>query len=288
MKFRLSSVILAVVEILMVTHVTTAGIDEKSSAAFNRTVAAPVIFLPPVNYTVLSEGFEEAGTFPPTGWTLISINSGVFTWHQDYSSPHSGGYGASCEYMVGTSYQEECLQTPVLDLSGVEEPELRFWFKGSFAHSVTTNGCDLRVQISTDGGSTYPITLWSDDTADPFPENAWTEVTVSLIDFRIPDVTIRWCYIGSIWYQGDKFSIDDITVNYIPVLNICGDANGDDAINIADAVFLINYIFKGGPAPDPLCVGDANGDDAVNIADAVYLINYIFKSGPAPSSECCP
>lgn len=68
----------------------------------------------------------------------------------------------------------------------------------------------------------------------------------------------------------------------------CGDANADLAINVADAVFLISYIFKGGPAPDPLCVGDANADDAVNIADAVYLINYIFKSGPAPSEACCP
>lgn len=68
----------------------------------------------------------------------------------------------------------------------------------------------------------------------------------------------------------------------------CGDANGDEAINIGDAVYLINYIFKGGPAPDPVCVGDPNGDDAVNIGDAVYLINYIFKGGPAPVADCCP
>lgn len=69
---------------------------------------------------------------------------------------------------------------------------------------------------------------------------------------------------------------------------LCGDANGDETINIGDAVYLINYIFKGGPAPDPVCVGDANGDDTVNIGDAVYLINYIFKGGPAPVTDCCP
>ncbi len=68
---------------------------------------------------------------------------------------------------------------------------------------------------------------------------------------------------------------------------ICGDASGDVTINIGDAVYLINYIFKGGPAPDPLCAGDANGDGTVNISDAVYLINYIFKGGPAPVEECC-
>lgn len=68
----------------------------------------------------------------------------------------------------------------------------------------------------------------------------------------------------------------------------CGDASGDEAVNIGDAVAIINYIFKGGPEPDPLCRGDASGDIAVNIADAVYLISYIFKSGPAPVIPCCP
>jgi len=65
----------------------------------------------------------------------------------------------------------------------------------------------------------------------------------------------------------------------------CGDANGDGSINISDAVFLIQYIFAGGPAPNPLCRGDANGDGSVNISDAVYLIQYIFAGGPAPH---CP
>lgn len=70
--------------------------------------------------------------------------------------------------------------------------------------------------------------------------------------------------------------------------HVCGDASGDQAVNIGDAVNIINYIFKGGPAPDPLCTGDASGDVAVNIADAVYLISYIFKSGPGPVIPCCP
>jgi hypothetical protein len=67
---------------------------------------------------------------------------------------------------------------------------------------------------------------------------------------------------------------------------ICGDANGDAAVDIADAVFLISYIFKGGPAPSPLAAGDANCDVMVDTADAVYLITYIFKSGPAPCAAC--
>ncbi len=70
-----------------------------------------------------------------------------------------------------------------------------------------------------------------------------------------------------------------------PNLFTCGDANGDKIINVGDAVYLIGYIFRGGPAPNPLAAGDANCDGPINVGDAVYLISYIFRGGPAP---CCP
>jgi hypothetical protein len=66
---------------------------------------------------------------------------------------------------------------------------------------------------------------------------------------------------------------------------MCGDANGDETVDVADAVYLINYVFKSGPAPDPEASGDSNADGAVDVADAVYTINYVFKSGPPP---LCP
>jgi hypothetical protein len=65
----------------------------------------------------------------------------------------------------------------------------------------------------------------------------------------------------------------------------CGDSNGDDEINVGDAVFLINYVFADGPAPQPAAAGDANCDGQANISDAGFLINYIFRNGPAPD---CP
>jgi hypothetical protein len=66
----------------------------------------------------------------------------------------------------------------------------------------------------------------------------------------------------------------------------CGDASGDVTVDISDVVYLISYIFSGGPAPQPLIAGDANCDSAVDISDAVYLIAYIFSGGPAPCSGC--
>jgi hypothetical protein len=64
-----------------------------------------------------------------------------------------------------------------------------------------------------------------------------------------------------------------------------GDANGDNKYSVSDAVFLVNFLFKGGKAPVPLGAGDANCSGDVTVADIVYLVNYLFKGGPVP---CIP
>jgi hypothetical protein len=77
--------------------------------------------------------------------------------------------------------------------------------------------------------------------------------------------------------------IDDLKVGGEKV-GVCGDANGDSEVSIADVVYLVNYLFKSGPEPDPLWVADCNQNGSADIVDAVYLTNYLFKSGPPP----CP
>jgi len=66
---------------------------------------------------------------------------------------------------------------------------------------------------------------------------------------------------------------------------ICGDANGDETVNIADASYIINAIFFGGNQPDPVEAADANDDGTMNIADASYIINWIFFGGSPPCSK---
>ena len=66
---------------------------------------------------------------------------------------------------------------------------------------------------------------------------------------------------------------------------LCGDANRDENVNVGDAVFLINYVFKSGSPPDPVPAGDANCDHNTDVGDAVYIVNYTFKGGASP---CCP
>ena len=68
-----------------------------------------------------------------------------------------------------------------------------------------------------------------------------------------------------------------------------GDINADGAINIADAVTGLDYLFTGGAAPICLDSADVNDDGGINVADAISLLGYLFSSAaepPAPGASC--
>lgn len=132
-----------------------------------------------------------------------------------------------------------------------------------------TAGGNLASNIASWDGATWQplgrgIELWV---------NALTEYNGALI-------------VGGVFtLAGGKFSWNIARWDK-PLAYICGDANNDDLANVGDAVFLITYVFKNGPPPDPLIAGDANCDESVNVGDAVYLINFVFKGGSAPCANC--
>jgi hypothetical protein len=88
------------------------------------------------------------------------------------------------------------------------------------------------------------------------------------------------------WFYGMTLSGDPTLKPSRFMRDHTGDANGDGVIDPADVVFMINYLFKGGVAPDPLRLGDATADCVVDAADVIYLINYLFRSGPQPGVGC--
>jgi hypothetical protein len=74
---------------------------------------------------------------------------------------------------------------------------------------------------------------------------------------------------------------DYVFVTVLPAY-ACGDADGSGGTDIDDAVYLINYIFASGPAPEPPEAGDCDCSGAIDIDDVVWLINYIFVGGDPP------
>ncbi len=61
-------------------------------------------------------------------------------------------------------------------------------------------------------------------------------------------------------------------------------------VDIADLTYLVQYLFREGPAPPCLDEGNADGivtgGSPVDVADLVILVEYLFWGGPAPAA--CP
>lgn len=65
-----------------------------------------------------------------------------------------------------------------------------------------------------------------------------------------------------------------------------GDVNASGSITAADVIYLVNYVFKAGPAPVPVAAaGDVNCSGTITAADIIYLVGYVFKGGPPPCLE---
>lgn len=124
-------------------------------------------------------------------------------------------------------------------------------------------GGDLPFGCNFNGGAAGTITGTPTFNADYF-------FTVAVFDSQDP-------------IKSDTVSL---SINISSPPYICGDANASGGVSISDAVYLIAYIFSGGPAPTPLISGDADCSGGVNISDAVYLIAHIFGGGPAPCAGC--
>ncbi|MEW5924063.1 MAG: dockerin type I domain-containing protein, partial [Candidatus Zixiibacteriota bacterium] len=65
-------------------------------------------------------------------------------------------------------------------------------------------------------------------------------------------------------------------------LVLCGDCDNSGSVNILDVTYLVGYLYKGGPAPNPPIIGDTDGSGALNILDVTFLISYLYKGGPQP------
>ena len=62
-------------------------------------------------------------------------------------------------------------------------------------------------------------------------------------------------------------------------LFVRGDATYDQSVNIADSIFMLDYLFIGGPASVCPDAADANDDGILNIGDAIYTLTYLFANG---------
>jgi hypothetical protein len=103
-----------------------------------------------------------------------------------------------------------------------------------------------------------------------------------------PDVSDLGTWIFSFISTDECGAADTTEVALRVGFPFCGDLTADDLIDLGDLIYLVSYLYKSGPAPEPLCRGDANCDEVVNVSDVVRLVNYLYRSGLTPCFDCYP
>ncbi|UCD93435.1 MAG: choice-of-anchor J domain-containing protein [Candidatus Zixiibacteriota bacterium] len=234
----------------------------------------------------LFEGFEgtPSSGFPPAGWThqVVSGTDPDNEWDVSYGTsthpsgviPHGGSFMAQYDaYFISAGNRARLYTSPMNFAAHGGEFRLRFWMNHDTGYSNSDDR--IEIQVSLDGSS------WT--TVDTFSRydgtTGWVENTVDLSAYAAePSVYLDFLGISE---YGNSIYVDDIVVVQRSTY-ICGDADNDGVINILDVTFIVNYLYKDGPAPDHEEACDADGNDIINILDVTHLVNYLYKDGPEP------
>ena len=61
-----------------------------------------------------------------------------------------------------------------------------------------------------------------------------------------------------------------------------GDTDQSGTIQLTDAVFLLDYLFRGGRVPSCEDAADANDDGSIDISDGILILRFLFSGGDRP------
>ena len=254
-------------------------------------------------YEGVIETYNALGPVDPPDNVFWSLNS-------------TGDYYVSSD--IGGSTDQARARFNWRGLIGVESWEIRFTETGSEYYdwltdekwpnrapfevwhyegdSPTPDRRDFFFIIDDDasGGWSWGDRIYIAETeypAEPLPQNAGNAGYVWPDDFHLGRVVFN-DYSGSLNHPDYgtivRFnstvpnSVDDIFTFEVPEVPSCGNINLDNEINVADAIYLLNYIFLEGPPPSTFESADVNCDSIINLTDAVYIIVYIFQGGNTP------
>jgi hypothetical protein len=141
---------------------------------------------------------------------------------------------------------------------------------------MSITGGSLEVDVFTEG---YNPILWIETSTDGM---VWQTIgTISVAGhYEYSIAPVEPCTSLFLMFLGGSVFLDEFSLSL--TLSHRGDANTDGIIDVSDVVYLITYLYKDGPAPNPLLIGDANCSGLVELGDVVYLITYLYKDGPPP------
>lgn len=259
---------------------------------------------------VFSDNFEIA-----SGWTAENDpylttgawERGVPVGGGDRGDPPADFDGSGCCYLTDNQYGNfdvdhgtTWLISPAMDLSEGTDARIHFalWYVNEYGQdpdsipaAISPPGTGdkasdvFKVYLSDDDGANWTLAK----TIGPETSTGWKEYDLWAGLYIIPSDQVRVRFeasdlgVSSVVEAG----VDDFRTWVWECAAICGDANGNGSVDVGDAIYLLNYLYKGDSPPscDPITdCGDVNLDEVVDIGDAIYLLNYLYKSGPPPGS----
>ncbi len=238
------------------------------------------------------DGWMHTASFGPDDWEIREFDRS----HSPKRSFHGPNRGQP---------KDAALVMPPVDI----EPgsALSFWH----TYELEEGFDGAAIQISTDQGVT-----WADlgheifeghYTGDIFtpegPLPGWTggtlqkmsKVSVSLDHYVGAARRIRFRIVCDDSLGTPGWYIDDVLMCSFKAHPAApsfarGNCNADGKIDLGDAIFVLDHLFKGGSAPVCRSACDSDHNDTINLSDAVFLLNHLFRGGRPldPPVECAP
>jgi Secretion system C-terminal sorting domain len=171
----------------------------------------------------VSEGFEGA-VFPPGGWNVVNPNAASITWQRTTLAAKTGTASARMFFFNYTGVGHlDFLQSPIIDAAGFDTAIIIFNRAYRKFDASTAFGNDtLLIQLSTDLGVTFPVTLWKKGGADlatnpitttanyaPVPSD-WLPDTIKYV-LPVNTDNFSISFVGKNGF-GQNLYIDDITI----------------------------------------------------------------------------
>lgn len=184
----------------------------------------------------------------------------------------------------------------------------------SMDRCTLVDNSSLQRILFIQGGSTFECTssiAWENDQGDLIAGGGVATVEYSNVQGGWPgignisqDPLFRDTQSGNFHLSAGSPSIDagqrtqfdpDGTVAdqgaffFVPVPGFSrGDANRDSIRDVADAIWILSYLFESGAAPPCFDSADTNDDGTIDVGDALGLFGFLFAGDPPPPApESC-
>jgi len=239
------------------------GADDNASGVISALAAASILKDFPLTNTVRFVAFsgEEQGLLGSAAYAAEAFERGdtiLGVLNLDMIS-YDGNSDRVME--VHSSYRPENQALADIMIGAISDYEL------DLVPQKITAGASHSSDHASFWSQGFAAILGHEDYQDHNPHVHSTQDRVSLFDST---------------YYVDFVKAAVATISILGGPFLFGDASGDGLVDLGDVVFLVNYLYRSGPAPEPALAGDVNCDGTVDLGDIVYLVNYLFKGGTPP------